>query len=227
MAQDVKAGVGYIIPAAAVIGFITALVAEQFLIAVFIAVAGLLLWFLYSLVMEASLPDVTGNFIILFSILLAVGIFFAYGLEQTMFGGYQMKAEGGILSLIILLFGILAGVLFNRGRQPAAPGLSDTEKGMVKKALESEGETSEAGKEPRVIVVKQEPAEKEKDTEQAPAQPEYPYGDYDPYLYPPPGYYDYDYDEDEDADETGYEDDEDYEYDEEDYEEDEEEEEKE
>ena len=47
MRNDIKSGIGYIIPFGAVIGFFTALFLGQFLISIIIAIAGILVWFLY------------------------------------------------------------------------------------------------------------------------------------------------------------------------------------
>ena len=45
MANDIKSGIGYIIPAAAVVGFFTTLLLGEYLISIVIAVAGILVWF--------------------------------------------------------------------------------------------------------------------------------------------------------------------------------------
>ena len=57
MNNDIKSGVGYIIPLAAVIGFFTALFLGEYLLSVFVAIAGILVWFLYMVVMESSPPS--------------------------------------------------------------------------------------------------------------------------------------------------------------------------
>ena len=55
MNNDVKSGFGYIIPFGAIIGFFTALFLGEFLISIVIAIAGILVWFLYMVVMESYL----------------------------------------------------------------------------------------------------------------------------------------------------------------------------
>ena len=66
MANDMKSGIGYIIPASGVIGFIIALLFGEFLASILITVLGILVWFLYMLVMESTIPKQMGNMIILF-----------------------------------------------------------------------------------------------------------------------------------------------------------------
>ena len=47
MHNDIKSRLGYFIPFAAVIGFFTALFLGEYLLSVFIAIAGILVWFIY------------------------------------------------------------------------------------------------------------------------------------------------------------------------------------
>ncbi len=54
MANDMKSGVGFIIPAAGVVGFFTSLLLGEFLVSIIIAVAGILVWFLYMLVRDSK-----------------------------------------------------------------------------------------------------------------------------------------------------------------------------
>jgi hypothetical protein len=208
MANDVRAGIGYLIPAGAIVGFFIALLMGQYLLSVFFAVAGILVWFLYSLVMETPLPGVLGNMIILFGVLLALGVFMTYGWEQNIFGGFEFRPEGSIFALIILFFSVLAGVLYNRSRRPATEAgvaaLTDQERELVRKAVQAaEGEAVE----PKVIVVKPEPPPAEEEEEKE--EEEYDYGPYGPYAYAyPPEYYDEEYEEEEDEEEEEYEDEE-------------------
>ena len=64
MNNDVKSGLGYIIPFGAIVGFFTALILGEYLISIVIAIAGILVWFLYMVVMESSPPSNLGNLII-------------------------------------------------------------------------------------------------------------------------------------------------------------------
>ena len=84
MANDMKSGVGFIIPAAGVVGFFTALLLGEFLLSIIIAISGILVWFIYMLVMESHMPKEMGNMIILFGLLLSLGIFFGFGLTYNM-----------------------------------------------------------------------------------------------------------------------------------------------
>jgi len=104
MANDMKSGIGFIIPAAGVVGFFTSLLLGEFLVSIIIAVAGIMVWFLYMLVMESNMPQQMGNMILLFGILLSIGIFFGFGITQNMFGGFEFQPEGSIFALVILFF---------------------------------------------------------------------------------------------------------------------------
>jgi len=192
MGNDIKSGFGYIIPAAALIGFGVALIAEEFLLAVFFASAGILVWFIYMQVMEIKPPKVMGNFIVLFTILISVGLFLAFGLKMNPHGGYEVVSEGSVLAFVILFFGIMAGILFNRSHsfdQTESDELSQEERRAVENSIRT-GDSS-----PKIIVIKSEQKEEKAETD-----------DPDPAHYPPSPYlYDEDYDDDDDE----YEDDED------------------
>ena len=204
MAHDIKSGIGYIIPAAGVVGFFTSLLIGEPILSIVIAVAGILVWFTYMLIMESPLPAPSqlGNLIIFFGVLLTLGIFMAFGVTQNMFGGFEFRTEGSLVALIILFFSILTGMLFRNQiiggsttTQPAAE-LTDSDREWVKKALEENVESENGKTEPKVIVIKQEISEKEvvqenkkeEKPETASSDPSgmmnNPY-----YAYPPPGYY--------------------------------------
>lgn len=220
MANDMKSGIGFIIPAAGVVGFFTSLLLGEFLVSIIIAVAGIMVWFLYMLVMESNMPQQMGNMILLFGILLSIGIFFGFGVTQNMFGGFEFQPEGSIFALVILFFAVLTGLNFrNQASSTVAPagasGLSDSDRDLVMDAIKQSQEPTEASDEPRVIVVKQE-ATPEVAVEEKKEEEPNPYDPYNmannPYFAYPPDYY---YEEDEDDDE----DDEDDDWDEEDDEE--------
>ena len=208
MANDMKSGIGFIIPAAGVVGFFTSLLLGEFLVSIIIAVAGIMVWFLYMLVMESNMPQQMGNMILLFGILLSIGIFFGFGVTQNMFGGFEFQPEGSIFALVILFFAVLTGLNFrNQASSTVAPaggsGLSDSDRDLVMDAIKQSQEPTEASDEPRVIVVKQE-ATPEVAVEEKKEEEPNPYAPYNmannPYFAYPPDYY-YDDDEDDEDDE--------------------------
>jgi len=214
MANDMKSGIGFIIPAAGVVGFFTSLLLGEFLVSIIIAVAGIMVWFLYMLVMESNMPQQMGNMILLFGILLSIGIFFGFGVTQNMFGGFEFQPEGSIFALVILFFAVLTGLNFrNQASSTVAPaggsGLSDSDRDLVMDAIKQSQEPTEASDEPRVIVVKQE-ATPEVAVEEKKEEEPNPYAPYNmannPYFAYPPDYY-YDDDEDDEDDEEDEEDD--------------------
>ena len=189
MGNDIKSGVGYLIPLSAVIGFVAVIVTGNYLLSILIPLAGILVWFLYMKIMEVPVPDVFGNIIIAFGGLLAVGVFLVYGTKPNMFGGIEIQEEGAVFALLVLFFSILTGMLFNRNDGLGKNLLTGKEKELVNKAIkESDNEVS-----PRVIVVKQEAEQKEESSDQPDDITPY-------YAYPPEyDYYD-DYYEDEEED---------------------------
>ena len=208
MANDMKSGIGFIIPAAGVVGFFTSLLLGEFLVSIIIAVAGIMVWFLYMLVMESNMPQQMGNMILLFGILLSIGIFFGFGITQNMFGGFEFQPEGSIFALVILFFAVLTGLNFrNQASSTVAPagssGLSDSDRDLVMDAIKQSQESTEASDEPRVIVVKQE-ATPEVAVEEKKEEEPNPYAPYNmannPYFAYPPDYY-YDDDDDDEEDE--------------------------
>ena len=208
MANDMKSGIGFIIPAAGVVGFFTSLLLGEFLVSIIIAVAGIMVWFLYMLVMESNMPQQMGNMILLFGILLSIGIFFGFGVTQNMFGGFEFQPEGSIFALVILFFAVLTGLNFrNQASSTVASaggsGLSDSDRDLVMDAIKQSQDSTEASDEPRVIVVKQE-ATPEVAVEEKKEEEPNPYDPYNmannPYFVYPPDYY-YDEDEEDEEDE--------------------------
>ena len=172
MANDIKSGVGFIIPAAGVVGFFTSLLLGEYMLSIIIAVLGILIWFIYMLVMESHMPHEMGNMIILFGVLLSLGIFFSFGITQNMWGGFEFKPEGSIFSLVILFFAILTGLNFRNQQESSIrsanlkSGLTQQDRELVMSALNKSQSQSPSNDEPKVIVVKQEvsePANKDSD----------------------------------------------------------------
>ena len=212
MANDMKSGIGFIIPAAGVVGFFTSLLLGEFLVSIIIAVAGIMVWFLYMLVMESNMPQQMGNMILLFGILLSIGIFFGFGVTQNMFGGFEFQPEGSIFALVILFFAVLTGLNFRNQAsstvaQAGSSGLSDSDRDLVMDAIKQSQESTETSDEPRVIVVKQEATPEVAVEEKKEDEPN-PYDPYsmanNPYFAYPPDYY---YDDDEEDDDWEEEDD--------------------
>ena len=113
MNGNTKTSIGLLIPAASFIVFIIAIYFENFSFGMFSAICGILIWFLYTAVMQTNLPDVTGNIIILFGLLISIGYFLNFGTSNNMFGGINFNKETIIGSLMILLISVVLGVLFN------------------------------------------------------------------------------------------------------------------
>ncbi|MDP6991186.1 MAG: hypothetical protein QGF89_00700 [Candidatus Marinimicrobia bacterium] len=149
MNENIKVGVGFLIPAAALITFFVSILFEQFLLGILIAIAGIFAWFLYTAVMETGMPTVAGNIIIVFGVLVSLAAFLNYGIEQNMFGGFSVNLEGLSGSAILLFFSVLLGVLFRNkpltvarspvATQPASPLISPVEKELLDDGEEDDG----------------------------------------------------------------------------------------
>ena len=72
MNENSKISVGLLIPAVSVIAFVSMLFSENYITALFVAVSGLMVWFAYSAIMNTKMPDVTGNIVIVFGIMLSL-----------------------------------------------------------------------------------------------------------------------------------------------------------
>jgi hypothetical protein len=206
MANDVKSGVGFIIPALGVVGFFTSLLLGEFLLSIIIAVMVILVWFLYMLVMESHIPGEMGNMIILFGMMLSLGIFFGFGIMQNMWGGYDLKPEGAIFSLIILFFSVLTGLNFRNQQNSiqkdviSTSGLSNEDRNLVMDAIKQNKQVNEvaSSNEPKVIIVKQEQPTTENKLENKEVYPNQ-LAQQNPYFAYPADYYEDEYDlEDED-----------------------------
>ena len=192
MASSIKSGIGFIIPFGAIIGFVLSIIAENYVLGIFFAVAGMLVWLLYLAVMDTAAPDTMGNFIILFGVLLALAVFMNFGWEQNIWGGIEFKAEGSVLALVVLFFATLSGVLYRQRLTAVQPQLTSSEQELVDKALRGE-------EDPRVIIVKQEM--EDNNTEEEEEDEDYEeYKEYDyayPYYFDEDNEYEYSYENDE------------------------------
>ena len=167
MNSDIKSGVGFIIPLGAIIGFFTALFLGEHLLSICIAIAGILVWFLYMVIMESSPPSNLGNLIMFFGILLSIGVFMGFGVTQNMWGGIEFVSEGSLFALVVLFFSILTGMLFRNQPfvQPVGSrnNLSDREKKWIENALKENNINSDIN-DSKVIVVKQKNNGKEQES---------------------------------------------------------------
>ena len=192
MASSIKSGIGFIIPFGAIIGFVLSIIAENYVLGIFFAVAGMLVWLLYLAVMDTAAPDTMGNFIILFGVLLALAVFMNFGWEQNIWGGIEFKSEGSVLALVVLFFATLSGVLYRQRLTAVQPQLTSSEQELVDKALRGE-------EDPRVIIVKQEM--EDNNTEEEEEDEDYEeYKEYDyayPYYFDDDDEYEYVYEDDE------------------------------
>ena len=213
MANDIKMGVGFIIPAIGVVGFFISLFLGEYLISIIISILGILAWFLYMLIMDSNIPKQTGSMIILFGILLSLGVFSGFGFKQSIHGGYYLEINGSIFSLIILFFSILTGMSFrnNNGLVKATKvnnGLSESDRDLVMNAIKQTDNKKTSSEQPKIVVIKQEAKEDQKIADPPPSIPSDQYGmANNPYFAYPSDYYNQeDYDEDEDYEDEDYED---------------------
>ena len=195
MADNIKTGIGFFIPVASLIGFVLSILSNNYFASIIFIVSGMMIWMLYILVVESNTPALMGNILILFVVLLSLAVFLNYGLSQNMFGGYELKADGSLIALLVLFFGGLIGMIFRQSISDSpAPSLSSEDLALVNKALEKSDNLDDAKVDPKVIVVKQEaPKEAVKEEEE---EEEWDYSQM--YAYPPEYYEEYEeYEEDE------------------------------
>ena len=110
MNDNIKTSLGLLFPFSSIAIFIYFCIVGSFLPAILTAVGGVMFWYLYSLVMESEMPDITGNMIVLLGGMLAVGFFLNYGVTKNMFGGFNVSLEGTTASAVVLFFSVLLGV---------------------------------------------------------------------------------------------------------------------
>lgn len=103
---------------AAVVAFVIAFSASSYLLAVLFIVGGLLVWMVYLNIAQVRIQRPTGAILIIFGVLLASAIFMAFGIEQDIWGGYRLKADGAVLSLVILFFAVMPGLVFYYFHKP-------------------------------------------------------------------------------------------------------------
>ena len=181
MNDNIKSSVGMLVPLSSLALFIYFSLLGNFLAAILAAIGGVLLWYLYSLVVESQMPDITGNIVILFGGLLSTAFFLNYGISKNMFGGFNINLEGTAVSAVILFFSVLLGI--NLRKQPVFSVKTKTFDDSASVPQFSSSET---------------PALEARDDEVTghaeTVGDDYSY--YDPSKYEYPDYYDYEYDED-------------------------------
>ena len=198
MADNIKTGIGFFIPVASLIGFVLSILSNNYFASIIFIVSGMMIWMLYILVVESNTPALMGNILILFVVLLSLAVFLNYGLSQNMFGGYELKADGSLIALLVLFFGGLIGMIFRQSISDSpAPSLSSEDLALVNRALEKSDNLDDAKVDPKVIVVKQEaPKEAVKEEEE---EEEWDYSQM--YAYPPEYYEEYEEEEEEEYEE--------------------------
>ena len=194
MVDNIKTGIGFFIPVASLIGFVLSILSNNYFASIIFIVSGMMIWMLYILVVESNTPALMGNILILFVVLLSLAVFLNYGLSQNMFGGYELKADGSLIALLVLFFGGLIGMIFRQSISDSpAPSLSSEDLALVNKVLEKSDNLDDAKVDPKVIVVKQEaPKEAVKEEEE---EEEWDYSQM--YAYPPEYYEEYEEEEEE------------------------------
>ena len=195
MADNIKTGIGFIIPTASLIGFVLSILSSDYFNGIIFIIAGMIVWMLYILVVESTTPALMGNILILFIVLLSLGVFLNYGLSQNMFGGYELKSEGSLIALLVLFFGGLIGMVFREyiSVTPVS-SLSTKELALVNNALKKSENIDQTKTDPKIIVVKQETPKGEVEDEDEDDE-EWDYSQM--YAYPPDYYEDDEYEDDE------------------------------
>ena len=194
MADNIKTGIGFFIPVASLIGFAISIMSNNYFASIIFIVSGMMIWMLYILVVESNTPVLMGNILLLFIVLLSLAVFLNYGLSQNMFGGYELKADGSLISLLVLFFGGLIGMIFRQYISGSpAPSLSSEDIALVNKALQKSDSIDASKIDPKVIVVKQEAPKEVVEDEDEDEDEEWDYSQM--YAYPPEYYEEYDEDE--------------------------------
>ena len=134
MNDNIKTSLGLLFPFSSIALFVYFCIIGSFLAAILAAVGGVMFWYLYSLVMESEMPDITGNMIVLLGGMLAVGFFLNYGVTKNMFGGFNINLEGATASAVVLFFSVLLGI--NLRSHPANSIKPDTLEAPISSSAE-------------------------------------------------------------------------------------------
>ena len=180
MNDNIKTSLGLLFPFSSIALFVYFCIIGSFLAAILAAVGGVMFWYLYSVVMESEMPDITGNMIVLLGSMLAIGFFLNYGVTKNMFGGFNINLEGATASAVVLFFSVLLGINL-RGR----PGAS-IKPAALKTPFSSSPDPSPA---------EQDNFNVSNDLSSDTSDEDYSY--YDPSEYEYPSDYDYEYDDED------------------------------
>ena len=134
MNDNIKTSLGLLFPFSSIALFVYFCIIGSFLAAILAAVGGVMFWYLYSVVMESEMPDITGNMIVLLGGMLAVGFFLNYGVTKNMFGGFNINLEGATASAVVLFFSVLLGI--NLRSHPANSIKPDTLEAPISSSAE-------------------------------------------------------------------------------------------
>ncbi len=179
MNDNIKTSLGLLFPFSSIALFVYFCIIGSFLAAILAAVGGVMFWYLYSVVMESEMPDITGNMIVLLGGMLAVGFFLNYGVTKNMFGGFNINLEVATASAVVLFFSVLLGI--NLRAHPANSIKPDT----LEAPISSSAEPPAPAKPDRLDV--------SNDLSSDVYDENYSY--YDPSEYEYPDDYDYEYDD--------------------------------
>ena len=180
MNDNIKTSLGLLFPFSSIALFVYFCIIGSFLAAILAAVGGVMFWYLYSVVMESEMPDITGNMIVLLGGMLSVGFFLNYGITKNMFGGFNINLEGATASAVVLFFSVLLGI--NLRMRPAAYIKPDTLETPITSSAEptlAESDKFDVSNDPSSDVYDEN------------------YSYYDPSEYEYPDDYDYEYDDED------------------------------
>ena len=180
MNDNIKTSLGLLFPFSSIALFVYFCIIGSFLAAILAAVGGVMFWYLYSLVMESEMPDITGNMIVLLGGMLSVGFFLNYGVTKNMFGGFNINLEGATASAVVLFFSVLLGI--NLRMRPAAYIKPDTLETPITSSAEP-------------TLAESDKFDVSNDLSSDAYNENYSY--YDPSEYEYPGDYDYEYDDED------------------------------
>lgn len=119
--NDLKNNFSFFILFLIVLAFVLSFLAENYIMAILFIVGGITFWMLYLNLAKVRIHRQTGAILIIFGVLLFSAVFMAYGVEQDIWGGYRLNSDGVILSLIILFFAVMPGLIFYYIRRPQPP----------------------------------------------------------------------------------------------------------